>query len=165
MVWHPSGDTPLFVLINSIHGSSPDLHNHHQPHRPSLTLADPWVAIFSSLVVLACLTVTLDEPELKSWFVNEVIRPQPRSLSWIFILLLNNSVYGSSLLKAAPRISILFGNQLFVRKVVELRWVAKWTTQRWTLTFVMKGVSQESSSRGCRPLWIRDLKLVDRIVI
>ena len=123
MVWHPSGDTPLFVLINSIHGSFPDFHNHHQPRRPSLTLADPWVAIFSSLVVL-------DEPELKSWFVNEVIRPQPRSLSWIFILLLNNSVYGSSLLKAAPRISILFGNQLFVRKVVELRWVAKWTTQR-----------------------------------
>ena len=31
----------------------------------------------------------------------------------------------ASLLKAAPRISILFGNQLFVRKVVELRWVAK----------------------------------------
>ena len=101
-----------------------------ESRRPSLTLADPWVAIFSSLVVLACLTATLDEPELKSWFVKEVIRPQPRSLSWIFILLLNNSVYGSSLLKAAPRISILFGNQLFVRKVVELRWVAKWTTQR-----------------------------------
>ena len=27
--WHPSGDTPFFVLINSILGSSPDLQNHH----------------------------------------------------------------------------------------------------------------------------------------
>ena len=74
--------------------------------------------------------VILDEPELKSWFVNEVIRSEPRSLSWIFILLLKNSVKGSSLLKATPRISILFGNKLFVRTILELRWVAKWITQR-----------------------------------
>ena len=74
--------------------------------------------------------VILDEPELKSWFVNEVIRSQPRSLSWIFILLLKNSVKGSSLLKATPRISISFGNKLFVRTILELRWVAKWITQR-----------------------------------
>ena len=63
-----------------------------ESRRPSLTLADPWVAILSSLVVLACLTVTLDEPELESWFVNEVIRPKPRSLSCTFVLLLNSSV-------------------------------------------------------------------------
>ena len=74
--------------------------------------------------------VILDEPELKSWLVNEVIRSEPRSLSWIFILLLKNSVKGSSLLKATPRISISFGNKLFVRTILELRWVAKWITQR-----------------------------------
>lgn len=74
--------------------------------------------------------VILDEPELKSWFVNEVIRSEPRSLPWIFILLLKNSVKGSSLLKATPRISISFGNKLFVRTILELRWVAKWITQR-----------------------------------
>ena len=74
--------------------------------------------------------VILDEPELKSWFMNEVIRSEPGSLSWIFILLLKNSVKGSSLLKATPRISILFGNKLFVRTILELRWVAKWITQR-----------------------------------
>ena len=73
--------------------------------------------------------VILDEPELKSWFMNEVIRSEPRSLSWIFILLLKNSVKGSSLLKATPT-SISFGNKLFVRTILELRWVAKWITQR-----------------------------------
>ena len=74
--------------------------------------------------------VILDEPELKSWFVNEVIRSETRSLSWIFILLLKNRVKGSSLLKATPRISISFGIKLFVRTILELRWVAKWITQR-----------------------------------
>lgn len=29
MVWRPSVDTLFFVLINSILGSSFDLHNHH----------------------------------------------------------------------------------------------------------------------------------------
>ena len=74
--------------------------------------------------------VILNEPELKSWFVNEVIRSETRSLSRIFILLLKNRVKGSSLLKATPRISISFGNKLFVRTILELRWVAKWITQR-----------------------------------
>ena len=131
MVWHPLGDTPFLCLLTAF--TVPPLISTTimtEPRRPSLTLEDLWVAIFSSLLVLTCLTVTLDESELESWFVNEVIRPEPSSLSWIFILLLNNSVYGSSLLKAAPRISILFGNQLFVRKILEVRWVAKWTTQR-----------------------------------
>ena len=90
MVWHPSGDTPFFVLINSTHGSSPD---HHQtaPWTVSNT-GGPWVAIFSSFGGSGLSKVTLDEPELESWLVNEVIRPELGSLSWIFTLLLNSSI-------------------------------------------------------------------------
>lgn len=62
------------------------------PRRPSLTLQDSWVAILSSLVVLACLTVTLDEPGLG--LVRELGNKAGtlKPLLKTFILLLNKTV-------------------------------------------------------------------------
>ena len=67
MVLHPSVDTLFFVLINSILGSSPDLHNHHHIAPSTISNTGGFVGSDPLLVGGSGLSkVTLDEPELES---------------------------------------------------------------------------------------------------
>ena len=71
MIWRPSVDTLFFVLINSILGSSPDLHNHHHIAPSTISNSGGFLGSDPYLVGGSGLSkVKLDEPGLESWFVN-----------------------------------------------------------------------------------------------